>query len=307
MKSIILSILAIFLPFIASAESVFDNFKIGEPGNGKANPWQINFQQAASPVMARLEHLHSGLLWMCLAICLLVLGLLAWIAIRYNSKANPVPSKTTHNTLIEIIWTAIPVMILVAIVIPSWRAINYMEKAEKPEMTLKAIGFQWYWGYEYMDGIGEGIKFESYMKLENPPKGQENLQLLEGEPRLLSADKNLVLPVNTNIRILTTAADVIHAFAVPAFGVKKDAVPGRINETWVTINKPGMYYGQCSELCGSKHAFMPIAVEAVSKRKYRKWVNDKKEELGITEPEEETNEVSANKADAKAVKPADKK
>lgn len=301
MKNTFIAIILLFLPFFASAESVFDNFKIGEPGNGKANPWQINFQLPASPVMERLENLHNGLLWMCIIISAFVLLLLLWVVIRYNSKANPVPSKTSHNTLIEIIWTTIPVMILLAIVIPSWRTINFMEKAAKPEMTIKAVGYQWYWGYEYMDDIAEGIKFESYMKLENPPKGQENLQLQKGEPRLLSADKNLVLPVKTDIRILTTAADVIHAFAVPAFGVKKDAVPGRINETWVRINKPGMYYGQCSELCGSKHAFMPIAVEAVSKEKYKKWVASTKKELGIEEPKKEET-AKAPKTKEKTVK-----
>ncbi len=280
MRKIVISLFFLLLPVFASASGVLDNFKIGERGVGKAEPWQIDFQQPASPVMEKLIHLHEGLLIMCFAICALVLGLLLWIIIRYNRKANPVPSKTSHNTLIEIIWTAIPVMILVAIVIPSWRTINYMEKTDKPEMTLKAIGYQWYWGYEYMDGVGEGIKFESYMKPDD--------KLKKGEPRLLEVDNRVVLPTNTNIRILTTAADVIHAFAVPAFGVKKDAVPGRINETWVRITKPGVYYGQCSELCGSKHAFMPIAVEAISKRKYKKWVKAKKKELGIEKTEEKT-------------------
>ncbi len=282
----IFSFFASFLfPTLASAKSIFDQFKIGEPGKGQSTPWQLNFQQAASPVMERLENLHDGLLVMCFGISIFVLLLLVWVMIRYNSKANPVPSKTTHNTLIEIIWTTIPVLILVAIIIPSWRTINYMEKAKDPEMTLKVIGYQWYWGYEYLDGAGEGIKFESYMKPEK--------ELKKNEPRLLEVDNRVVLPVKTDIRILMTAADVIHAFAVPAFGVKKDAVPGRINETWVRINKPGVYYGQCSELCGSKHAFMPIAVEAVSKRKYRKWVEAKKKKLGIKNEEPKT--ISTNK------------
>ncbi|MDX1950256.1 MAG: cytochrome c oxidase subunit II [Rickettsiales bacterium] len=259
----------IFLSFSSLAEEksekigVLDNFKIEKSTYGKPVDWQLNFQKPASPVMEKLVNLHDGLLYMVFGISIFVLLLLLYVMFRFREKANPTPSKTTHNTLIEIIWTAVPVLILVAIVIPSWRLINYMEKHENPELTIKAIGYQWYWGYEYVDGVGKGIKFESYMTPED--------KLKKGEPRLLKTDNAVVLPVDTNIRVLTTAADVIHAWAVPSFGVKKDAVPGRINETWVRITKEGTYYGQCSELCGSKHAFMPIEVKAVSKKAYRKW------------------------------------
>ncbi len=247
----------------AKEQGALDNFKIEKPTYGKPVDWQVNFQKAASPVMKKLVSLHDGLLYMVFGISIFVLLLLIYAMFRFREKANPVPSKTTHNTLIEIIWTAVPVLILVAIVIPSWRLINYMEKHENPELTIKAIGYQWYWGYEYVDGIGKGIKFESYMTPDD--------KLKKGEPRLLKTDNPVVLPVNTNIRVLTTAADVIHAWAVPSFGVKKDAIPGRINETWVRITKEGTFYGQCSELCGPKHAFMPIEVKAVSKKAYKKW------------------------------------
>lgn len=255
---------------------------------GMSQPWQMGFQDAASPVMEKLTWLHNGLLWIVFAIPAFVLGLLVYVMIRFNKKANPTPSKTTHNALIEVIWTAVPVLILVAIVIPSWRIINYMDKAEDAEITLKTIGYQWYWGYEYMDGPGKGIAFEAYMKSEDA--ADPTLKLQEGEPRLLKTDNPVVLPVDTDIRILTTAADVIHAFAVPAFGVKMDAVPGKTNETWVRINKPGIYYGQCSELCGSKHAFMPIEIHAVSKQEYLSWVKEKGGEVEVaTATENETN------------------
>lgn len=264
-------------------------------GLGQPEPWQLNFQEPASPVMERLDELHDWLLIMCFAISFFVLGLLIYVMVRFNRKANPVPSKTTHNALIEVIWTVIPVMILVAIIIPSWRLINYMDKAEDAEITIKAIGYQWYWGYEYVDGPGKGIEFEAYMKTENA--NDPSLRLQEGEPRLLATDNKVVLPVDTDIRILTTSADVIHAFAVPSFGVKMDAVPGRTNETWVRITKPGIYYGQCSELCGSKHAFMPIEVHAVSREEYLAWVVEQGGEVGFKadEPTEiESNESNDN-------------
>ncbi len=258
-------------------------------------PWQINFQDPASPVMERLVELHNGLLYMCFIVCALVLGLLLYVCYRFSEKRNPVPSKTTHNTTIEIIWTVIPILILIAIIIPSWRLIKYMDKAHDAEITIKAIGYQWYWGYEYMDGEGKGIAFESYMKTADSEDA--SLKLQPGEPRNLETDTKIVLPVDTNIRILTTAADVIHAWAVPAFGVKIDAVPGRINETWVRITKPGTYYGQCSELCGSKHALMPINVKAVTKTEYAQWVKNRKKELGIKdEPVIENKAVATDPA-----------
>jgi len=255
---------------------------------GQPEPWQMNFQPPASPMMEQLVHLHNGLLIMCFIVVAFVLVLLVYVCWRFSEKRNPVPSKTTHNTLIEVIWTVIPILILVAIVIPSWRLITYMDKTYEAEITLKTIGYQWFWGYEYMDGHGKGIAFESYMK--TPDTTEESLKLQEGEPRNLATDNDVYLPIDTNIRILTTAADVIHAWAVPAFGVKMDAVPGRINETWVRITKTGVYYGQCSELCGSQHAFMPIEVHAVSKEDYAKWVESKYKELGIKKEVAEATE-----------------
>ena len=250
---------------------------LGDAFAAKPEPWQMGFQEPATPVMERLVSLHDGLLWMVFGISGLVLLLLLYVIIRFNAKANPVPSKTSHNALIEVIWTVIPVLILVAIIIPSWRLIHYTDKVEDADITIKAIGYQWYWGYEYMDGDGKGIAFESYMKTED--NSIEELRLQEGEPRLLEVDRRVVIPVDTTIRFLTTAADVIHGFAMPAFGIKMDAIPGRINETWAKVTKTGVYYGQCSELCGSKHAFMPIAIEVVEKDEYKQWVKEQGGEL----------------------------
>jgi len=278
----ILSLSLILFPELSMAKEIL----------GAPEPWQLGFQDPASPVMERLVNLHNGLLWMVYGISAFVLGLLIYVMLKFNRKANPVPSKTTHNALIEVIWTAIPVLILVAIIIPSWRLINYMDKAENAEITIKAIGYQWYWGYEYIDGPGKGIAFEAYMKTEDAT--DPSLKLQEGEPRLLATDNKIVLPVDTEIRILTTAADVIHGFAVPAFGIKMDAIPGRTNETWVKITKPGIFYGQCSELCGSKHAFMPIEVHAVSMEEYIAWV---KEQGGETEAANEATKQELAKVE----------
>jgi cytochrome c oxidase subunit 2 len=289
------ALFALFLSVFSFGESA-----ISAEDVGISKPWQLNFQEPASPVMEQLVSLHDGLLWMAFGISALVLFLLFYVMVKFNRKANPKPSKTTHNALVEVVWTVVPILILVAIIIPSWRLINYMDKVEDPEITLKAIGYQWYWGYEYMDGPGKGVAFESYMKLENAPEGQESLQLLEGEPRLLAVDNNIVLPVDTNIKLLTTSADVIHAFAMPALGVKMDAIPGRINETWFRITKPGMYYGQCSELCGSRHAFMPIAIKAVPRDEYLAWAkeqgSDVVEYLPATIESEESEDESEDVA-----------
>lgn len=277
-------ITTIFSSSVAKAEEVV----------GMAKQWQINFQEPASPVMEKLVSLHNSLLYMTFGVSIFVLVLLLYVMVKFRRSKNPVPSKTTHNAVIEIIWTAVPVLILVAIVIPSWRLIHYTHRAEDAEITIKAIGYQWYWGYEYMDGDGKGIAFESYMKLENPPKGSESLQLLEGEPRLLATDRNVVVPVDTNIRLLTTSADVIHSFAMPSFGVKIDAVPGRVNESWFRATKRGIFYGQCSELCGAKHAFMPIAIKVVTKEEYRDWVAKNDGELSELNVAEATSENLAN-------------
>lgn len=250
---------------------------IGEAvaAQGQAVPWQLGFQDAFSPVAHDMHDFHDLLMVIITVITLFVLALLIYVAIRFNKKANPVPSKTSHNTLIEIVWTVLPIMILVAIAIPSFKLLYFGDRIEKADMTLKAVGYQWYWGYEYVDH--EGLEFEAVMLEED--------ELKEGQPRLLATDNTIVLPIDTNIRLLVTAEDVIHSWAMPAFGVKMDAVPGRLNETWMRIEKEGTYYGQCSELCGSRHGFMPIMVKAVSKEDYAKWLVEAKEEFaGIDAP-----------------------
>lgn len=241
---------------------------------GAPQPWQMGFQQAASPVKEQLDSFHDLLLVIITAITLFVLALLVYVVIRFRAAANPVPSKTTHNTWLEVAWTVIPVVILAVIAVPSFRVLYYMDKAPNAEMTIKVTGYQWYWGYEYPDH--GGLTFDSYMKPEN--------EVTDPNLRLLEVDNRVVVPVGTDIRVLVTAADVIHAWAVPALGVKKDAVPGRLNETWFRADREGIYYGQCSEICGTNHGFMPIAVEAVSKEKFQAWIAQKQAELGIQAP-----------------------
>ncbi len=235
---------------------------------GQPVDWQLGLQLPATPVMQQLYDLHDFLNIIILAISVFVLGLLVWVMMRYNAKSNPVPSKTSHNTFIEIIWTAVPVMILVVIAIPTLKVLYFMDKAEDPDMTLKVIGHQWYWTYEYPD---HGITFQSYMKPDN--------ELLPGEPRLLAVDNRVVVPVDTTVQVLITAADVNHNWAIPAFGIKKDAIPGHVNETWFHVTEPGIYYGQCSELCGVRHGFMPIAVEVVERPVFDRWVEQAKLEF----------------------------
>lgn len=230
--------------------------------DGMAKPWQMNFQDAASPVMEKIHSFHDLLFWLITIITLFVLFLLIYVIVKFNEKANPVPSKTTHNTFIEVVWTVVPIIILVVIAVPSFKLLFFMDKHENPDMTLKVIGKQWYWSYEYPDH--GNFKFDSQMIAE--------ADLKPGQPRLLSVDNVIVLPVDTNIRILQTADDVIHNWAMPAFGLKLDSVPGRTNENWVRITRTGDFYGQCSELCGVGHAFMPIHVKAVSKTDYAAWV-----------------------------------
>ncbi|MAS86991.1 MAG: cytochrome c oxidase subunit II [Micavibrio sp.] len=226
--------------------------------------WGMDLQTSFSPVKERMHDFHTMLLYIITAIVLFVLFLLLYVIFRFNKKANPTPSKFTHNTLIEVVWTAIPVIILMVIAVPSFKLLFYGDRTPDPEMTLKVTGYQWYWGYEYPD-FGD-ISFSSYMIPDD--------EIKEGQLRLLETDKAVVLPIETNIQILVTAADVLHSFAMPAFGVKTDAVPGRLNETWTYIEKEGTYYGQCSEICGTNHAFMPIMIKAVSKEDFAAWVKE---------------------------------
>lgn len=232
------------------------------------HPKQLGLQAPASPVMEEIVWFHNDLLMpLITGIVVFVAALLIYVMVRFNAKTNPEPSTTTHNVPLEIVWTIVPVIILIIVAIPSFRLLYLGAVHPEPELTVKATGYQWYWGYEYMDNGGL-----SFMANMIPDK---DIDAAKGQVRLLSTDEPIVLPVDTNILFQVTAADVLHAFAVPAFGIKVDAVPGRLNETWVKITKPGVYYGQCSELCGTRHGFMPIEVHAVSKEDFNKWVISK--------------------------------
>ena len=228
---------------------------------GQPAPWEYKLQGSASPVMDTITSFHNILLWIITLITLFVLGLLIAIVVKFNAKSNPVPSKTTHNTLIEVAWTLIPVLILVGIAVPSFRLLFTELDVPKADITVKATGKQWYWSYAYPDNG----KFEF-----------DSLLATDKQPRLLAVDNEMVVPVNKVVRIQTTGADVIHSFSVPAFGIKIDAIPGRLNETWFKATKVGMYYGQCSQLCGKDHAFMPIAVKVVSDQDFAAWVETAK-------------------------------
>ena len=247
----------VFLPFSAFANE-------GISGN-----WQLSFQEPATDLMSDIISFHSYILMPIITgISLLVLGLLLYIMFRFNSKRNVVASTTTHNTVIEILWTVIPVILLIIIAIPSFRLLYVSETIPKADLTIKAIGNQWYWTYEYPDY--EDIVFDANMLLEN--------ELSDPKLRLLETDTQIVVPVNKVVKLQITSADVLHAWTIPAFGVKMDAVPGRLNETWFKANKEGIYYGQCSELCGPKHAFMPINVKVVSENEFNDWLDFAKEE-----------------------------
>ena len=247
----------VFLPFSAFANE------------GISENWQLSFQEPATDLMSDIISFHSYILMPIITgISLLVLGLLLYIMFKFNSKRNVVASTTTHNTVIEILWTVIPVMLLIVIAIPSFRLLYVSETIPKADLTIKAIGNQWYWTYEYPDY--EDIVFDANMLLEN--------ELSDPKLRLLETDTQIVVPVNKVVKLQITSADVLHAWTIPAFGVKMDAVPGRLNETWFKANKEGIYYGQCSELCGPKHAFMPINVKVVSENEFNDWLDFAKEE-----------------------------
>ena len=234
---------------------------------GQPTPGGIDLQPAASVLKADAIWFHNAILLpMCFGISLLVLGLLAWIAIRYNKKSNPTPARWSHNTTIEIIWTVLPVMILVGISLFSFRLLFAYHDMPTPDLTVKATGNQWNWAYEYPDqGVSEYI---SNMLPEDQAKARN-------VPYRLAADEPIVVPVGKVVRVLVTGADVIHAFALPAFGLKTDAVPGRVNETWFRAERTGVFYGQCSELCGVDHAFMPIQINVVTEAEFAAWVVSK--------------------------------
>jgi cytochrome c oxidase subunit 2 len=252
MKKILYIILSYFV-----ASSAFAN---------QPKDWQFGFQEAASSTMRDIVNFHDKLLLpIIIAISVFVLFLMVYACIRFRASRNPNPSKTTHNVAVEVLWTLIPCLILIVMAVPSFKILYKQDTIPKADVTVKAIGYQWYWGYEYPD---ENIIFDSYMI--------ETKDLKENQPRLLAVDNEVVVPVNKVVKVLITANDVLHAWALPSFGVKRDAVPGRINETWFKAEKVGTYYGQCSELCGIKHAFMPITVRVVSEEEYAEWLRGAK-------------------------------
>ncbi|HEX2887987.1 cytochrome c oxidase subunit II [Vineibacter terrae] len=230
---------------------------------------QMNLHDPATPVMEKLVSLHTGLLWVIGLITLLVLALMVYVFVKFRESANPTPSTTTHNTLIEVAWTVIPVIILVGIAIPSFRLLYFMDRTKEAGLTVKVTAHQWYWTYEYPDFKVDAIDsrmvpLEEWAKFSDADK--------RDRPRLLATDNPLVVPANVNVRVLITSTDVMHSWAVPAFGIKQDAIIGRTNETWFNVVKEGLFYGQCSQICGENHAFMPIAVKAVSKAEFDKWI-----------------------------------
>jgi len=254
-------------------------------GLGQPSPWQLGLQQSASPVMDNIIWFHDFLLYIITAIAGFVLVLLIIVIVRFNARANATPSRTTHNTLIEIAWTLIPIMILMFIAVPSFKLLFYQLNVPAADLTVKATGKQWFWTYSYPDN-GE-FEFDSLMLKDGERK--------EGQPRLLAVDNDMVVPVNKTVRVITTGADVIHSFAVPSFGIKIDAIPGRINETWFTAEREGVYYGQCSELCGKDHAFMPIAVRVVSEQAFSAWIEDAKKKYARNEALPSTAVASAQR------------
>ncbi len=259
----------IFLTFIFSLV-VLSNQAFANP-KGQPYEWQIGFQEAASPLMQELINLHDLVFWIITVITLFVFFLMAYVCFKFSAKRNKEPSQTTHHSLLEVAWTVIPCLILIVMAIPSFKLLYKQNDLSNIDMTIKATGYTWLWGYEYPDH--DNITFDAVMLQDD--------ELEEGQPRLLSTDNHLVLPVGKNIKVQITSdpSGVIHSWAVPALGVKTDAVPGRLNETYIRIDEPGMYYGQCSELCGPGHGFMPITIKAVSADEFAAWVETAKEEF----------------------------
>jgi len=262
-------------PLVLSGPSAF-------AAMGQPSPWQLGLQQAATPVMENVVWFHDFLLYLITAIALFVLVLLVIVIVRFNARANPTPTRTTHNTLLEVMWTLVPVIILVAIAVPSFKLLFLQLTIPPADVTIKAVGKQWYWTYSYPDSQFE---FDSLMLQDKDRKPDQ--------PRLLAVDNELVVPVNKVVRMQVIGSDVIHAFAVPSFGIKIDAIPGRLNETWFKATREGMFYGQCSELCGKDHAFMPIAVRVVSDQDYAAWLEQAKRKYAGNETPQATTVAAA--------------
>jgi cytochrome c oxidase subunit 2 len=257
----LLAVVAGFVFSLSAAPAAWAQGVVGAP-----QPWEMGMQRSYSPIKDRVIELHNEVLVIITLVTLFVGGLLIWVMFRYNSKRNPVPSQTSHNTIIEILWTVVPVLILVVIAIPSFRLIYYQDRTPDPDMTIKVTGHQWYWEYTYPD--------QGNLDIESRYVHDEDLK--PGQLRLLAVDNQLVIPVGKKIRILTTSSDVIHSFFIPAFGVQRYAIPGRTIETWMEADQAGTFYGECNQICGQDHSRMPIAVKAVSEADFEAWVADAK-------------------------------
>ncbi len=244
-------------------------FLFAAPGGAQAQtprPWQMGMQAPHSPVMERIESLHTMVLWIITVITIFVAGLLCWVMFRYSAKRNPVPGRWAHNTTVEVLWTVLPVLILVVIAIPSFRLVYFEDRTFEPDMTVKVTGHQWYWEYTYPDSAN--LDFTSYMVPDD--------ELKAGQLRLLDVNNQMVVPAGKNIRILTTSGDVIHSFYIPSLGVQRYAIPGRIIETWFKVDEPGTYYGECNQICGENHSRMPISIKAVTPAEFTAWLADAK-------------------------------
>ena len=248
-----------------------------QAGVGQPTPWQIGLQEPVTEVASFIHDFHTWLVVIISLVSLFVLALLIWVVVRFNEKANPVASRTTHHTGLEIAWTLVPVLILIGIAIPSFRLLKLQVELPKADITIKAIGNQWYWSYEYPKDQGGGFKFDSYMLTrEDATKANQ--------PALLAVDNEVVVPINKTVVFQVVGADVIHSFSVPSLGFRMDAVPGRLNQTWFKAEREGVYYGQCSRLCGQNHAFMPIAIRVVSDQQYAEWLGQAKQKFASTDP-----------------------
>lgn len=256
-------------------------------GSGAPHAWGIDMIAGASPIRTKMDHFHDVyLVPMMFGVSAFVLGLLVYVLLRFRQRANPEPKKFTHNALIEILWTAVPVIILMIIAIPSMDLLYYADKVEKPDLTVKVTGRQWYWSYEYPDHGSFGFDSRPIWESSAVTEAKAAELLKEAQPnwltptpkplRLLETDRRLVVPVGANIRVLIAGADVIHSWYVPALGVQKSAMPGRLNETWMKADRAGVYYGQCTQICGIGHGYMPIVVEAVAPDRFAAWVNEQK-------------------------------
>ncbi|MEK9639901.1 MAG: cytochrome c oxidase subunit II [Alphaproteobacteria bacterium] len=260
-----------FVRYLSSGAFILGIFTASVAGAAQPEPWQIGLQEPAGSIAQKATDLHNLLLIIISLISVFVLALLVYVGWRFRRDANPTPSRTTHNTTIEILWTVIPVLILVVIAVPSFRLLYYMDETKNAEMVIKVTGNQWYWNYEYMD---DQIAFDSYMLSDD--------ELQPGQPRLLSVDNPLVVPANTKIKMLVTGNDVMHSFFVPSLAVQTYALIGRVNEVWIDVPEgEKTYYGQCNQICGVNHSFMPIVVKAMAKEEYQAWLADAKQEFAI--------------------------